>query len=200
MDREIYNIIKDSMIRSIIFYGIKFDNDKDLKKFFSSNRNYRGDISDEDIVGLSGRLSREIYQFKTNNFPIRNIIRNDWKVKGYEREAEEAFKSINPEEIVIRANLLGVDVETFDEIRQHYEEKKQEDDRRKSRFSGKDIWVMFVWGVMFLIVIGVILRIFGFTESGYDKMNAVRYKACKDAGDMGDRWDCEEALKKAGLR
>ena len=200
MNREIYQIIEDSMIRSIIFYGIKFDNDEDLKKFLAANKNAKKDISDEDIVGLTGRLSREIYQFKTNNFPIRNLIRNDWKKKGYEREAEEAFKSIDPEEIVSRANLLGVDVETLDEIRQRYEEKKQEDARIKSRLSGNDIWVMFVWGVMFLIVIGIILRIFGFTESSYDKMSAERYKACKDAGDMGDRWDCEEALKKAGLR
>jgi hypothetical protein len=200
MNKEIYQVIKDSMIMGIIFYGVKFDNGEDRKKFIMTNKNLKNDISGEDIIALTGRLSREIYQFKTNNFPIRNVIRNEWKNKGYEREAEEAFKSIDPDEIVSQANLLGVDVETFDEIKHSYDEKKQKDARRKSRLSGNDIWVMLLWGVMFLIIIGMILRIFGFTESSYDKMNAVRYKACKDAGDMGDRWDCEEALKKAGLR
>jgi hypothetical protein len=56
-------------------------------------------------------------------------------------------------------------------------------------------------GVGVVAAIAVVLALGAFAIFGKktDDGDVVRYKACKDSGDMGDRWDCEEALKRAGV-
>lgn len=191
MNLEVVQDIKTEMVNAIIFYGRKFSNTAAWREHFNSSDFDYSPKSETDIQSLTTPIFYYMHAISSVNYDLRDFVRNRWISKGFSGEAKKAFAGVNEALIIRHAKKLGVHCETANEFKDRKENRKPLD--------GNDVWVLFLYAMVAVIVVGLLLRIFGFTSGSSDPNSTVRYEICKDAGDLGDQWDCQEAFKKKGI-